>query len=88
MQPNITVTIQNACERRDVGVATGAMLLSRSIGGSFGAALAGALVAQGMAGGAAALDTGFRIAFLACAVVAAISLGVTLTTRDLALRST
>ena len=88
VQPNITVTIQNACERRDVGVATGAMLLSRSIGGSFGAALAGALVAQGMAGGAAALDTGFRIAFLACAVVAAISLGVTLTTRDLALRST
>jgi EmrB/QacA subfamily drug resistance transporter len=93
VQPNITVTIQNACERRDVGVATGCMLLLRSIGGAFGAAMAGAIVAQGMAAGdvagldASFLDASFHWAFLACAVVALLSLGVALTTRDLALRS-
>ncbi len=87
VQPNITVTIQNACERRDVGVATGCMLLFRSIGGAFGATLAGAIVARGIGGSAALLDAGFQWAFLACAAVAVVSLGVALTTRDLALRS-
>lgn len=88
VQPNITVTIQNACERRDVGVATGCMLLLRSIGGAFGAAMAGAIVAHGMAeGGAGALDASFHLAFLACAGVAAASFAVAITTRDLALRS-
>ncbi len=40
VQPNITVMIQNAAERRDVGTATGCMLLFRAIGGAFGATLA------------------------------------------------
>ena len=87
VQPNITVTIQNACERRDVGVATGCMLLFRSIGGAFGATLAGAMVALGMANGGAWLDASFHWAFLICAGVSLASLGVALTTRDLALRS-
>ena len=88
VQPNITVTIQNACERRDVGVATGCMLLFRSIGGAFGAAMAGAIIARALrAGGPDSLDRGFHIAFAACAAIALLSLGVALTTRDLALRS-
>lgn len=86
VQPNITVTIQNACERRDVGVATGCMLLLRSIGGAFGAAMAGAIVAAGMAD-PVLLASGFHWAFLATAAVALASLAVAATTRDLALRS-
>lgn len=89
VQPNITVTIQNACERRDVGVATGTMLLLRAIGGAFGAAMAGAIVADAMAagGGPAALEAGFSHAFLAAALVALASLAVVLSMRDLALRA-
>jgi predicted MFS family arabinose efflux permease len=37
VQPNITVAIQNAAARPDVGVATGCMLLFRAIGGAAGA---------------------------------------------------
>jgi EmrB/QacA subfamily drug resistance transporter len=44
VQPNITVAIQNAAERHDVGAATGAMLLFRAIGGAMGAALAGSVL--------------------------------------------
>ncbi len=44
VQPNITVAIQNAAERRDVGVATGCMLLFRAIGGAFGATLAAVML--------------------------------------------
>ena len=60
VQPNITVAIQNAAERRDVGVATGSMLLFRAIGGAFGATLAGVML----------LRYGFGAGFGACAVVA------------------
>ena len=42
--PNIMVTVQNACERRDVGTATGALLFLRSLGGAFGSTLVGALL--------------------------------------------
>jgi MFS family permease len=117
VQPNITVTIQNAADPRDVGIATGCMLLLRSIGGAFGATMSGAIVAWALAAqsglpagmGAAllegrgtmlasldpglrasvlaAVDSGFHIAFLAATVVAAASLAIALTTRDLALRS-
>ena len=64
MQPNITVAIQNAAERRDVGVATGCMLLFRAIGG-----------ALGDIGGVMLLRTVWR-GFGACAVVAALSAGI------------
>lgn len=117
VQPNITVTIQNAADPRDVGVATGCMLLLRSVGGAFGATMSGAIVTWALAAqsglpagmGAsllegratvlaaldpgvratalAAVDSGFHIAFLAASAIAAASLAIALTTRDLALRS-
>jgi predicted MFS family arabinose efflux permease len=77
VQPNITVSIQNAAERRDVGIATGCMLLFRSIGGAFGATLAGLLL----------LSHGFPAAFGVCAVVAAISLLVAARMPDSILRA-
>ncbi|HEY0421355.1 MAG TPA: MDR family MFS transporter [Acetobacteraceae bacterium] len=45
--PTSMVVVQNAAGRTDVGAATGALLLLRSMGGAFGSTLAGAvLVAQ------------------------------------------
>jgi EmrB/QacA subfamily drug resistance transporter len=77
VQPNITVAIQNAAERRDVAVATGAMLLFRAIGGAFGATIAGVmLLAHGFAGG-----------FGACAAVAGLALLIGVWMRDAKLRS-
>ena len=43
--PSSLVIVQNAAERRDVGVATGSLLLLRSMGGAFGSTLVGALIA-------------------------------------------
>ena len=77
VQPNITVAIQNAAERRDVGTATGCMLLFRSIGGAFGATLAGLLL----------LSHGFPAAFGVCAVAAAISLAIAARMPDSVLRT-
>ncbi len=61
--PNLTTVIQNGVEPRDLGVATSANALFRSLGGAFGVALAGALVnavlfARLGADGALALHTG------------------------------
>jgi EmrB/QacA subfamily drug resistance transporter len=77
VQPNITVAIQNAAERRDVGIATGCMLLFRAIGGAFGATLAAAML----------LDYGFAAGFAACAAVAALAIGIAALMRDALLRS-
>jgi len=78
VQPNITVAIQNAAARADVGVATGCMLLFRAIGGAAGATLAGTVM----------LAAGFSAAFLACAVAAGVAVGVAGWMRDSALRAT
>ena len=77
IQPNITVTIQNAAERADVAVATGCMLLFRSIGGASGATLAGTVM----------LAYGFRAAFLTCAACALVAIAVAGGMRDQTLRS-
>ena len=77
VQPNITVAIQNAADRRDVGVATGCMLLFRAIGGSAGVTLAGTML----------LEAGFHWAFGACAVAALLALLIGVLMRDLSLRS-
>ncbi len=77
VQPNITVAIQNAVERRDVAVATGCMLLFRAIGGAFGATIAGVMLrAHGFPGG-----------FGVCAAVAVLALLIGLGMRDAVLRS-
>lgn len=77
VQPNITVAIQNAAARADVGAATGCMLLFRAIGGACGATLAGTIL----------LSSGFHAAFGACAAAAALALGIGVMMRDMALRS-
>ena len=50
VMPNLTVAIQNAVARDDLGVATSASSFMRSLGGSFGVAIAGAIVAARLAG--------------------------------------
>jgi EmrB/QacA subfamily drug resistance transporter len=77
VQPNITVAIQNAAARADVGVATGCMLLFRAIGGAAGVTLAGTVM----------LAAGFAASFGACALVAVLALLIGLAMRDMALRS-
>ncbi|HEX3347972.1 MAG TPA: MDR family MFS transporter [Acetobacteraceae bacterium] len=42
--PTSMVVVQNAAERRDIGAATGALLFLRSMGGAFGASIAGAVL--------------------------------------------
>jgi EmrB/QacA subfamily drug resistance transporter len=77
VQPNITVAIQNAAARPDVGVATGCMLLFRAIGGATGATLAGAVM----------LHDGFPAAFLACAAFALAAVFIAALMPDRQLRS-
>ncbi len=77
VQPNITVAIQNAVERRDLGTATSAMLLFRALGGAFGATLAIAALRWG----------GFAGGFGSCAVAAAAAILVASAMRDARLRS-
>jgi EmrB/QacA subfamily drug resistance transporter len=76
VQPNITVAIQNAAERRDIGIATGCMLLFRAIGGAFGATIAAAVLAR----------AGFAGGFGACAVFALLALVIAGFMRDAKLR--
>jgi MFS family permease len=77
VQPNITVAIQNAAERRDIGTATGCMLLFRAIGGAFGATLAVT----------ALLAFGFAAGFGSCALFAGASIVIAAVMRDSLLRS-
>jgi EmrB/QacA subfamily drug resistance transporter len=77
VQPNITVAIQNAAARPDVGVATGCMLLFRAIGGATGATLAGTVM----------LHEGFPAAFLACAAFVLAAVLIAASMPDLQLRS-
>lgn len=120
IMPSALVLVQNAAERRDVGVATGSLLLLRSMGGAFGSTLTGALLASSFASALAAqgitahidigemrghgtgeavlteavrqalgagLASGFHLAFLACAVLTAVSLGLAFGMREQKLRS-
>jgi EmrB/QacA subfamily drug resistance transporter len=47
IQPCITMTVQNAVETHDLGIATSGTLLFRMIGGAFGATMVGAIVTGG-----------------------------------------
>jgi EmrB/QacA subfamily drug resistance transporter len=77
VQPNITVAIQNAAARPDVGIATGCMLLFRAMGGATGATLAGIMM----------LKYGFPAAFLVCAVFTLFAIAIAALMQDLSLRS-
>jgi EmrB/QacA subfamily drug resistance transporter len=52
--PSVLVIVQNAAERRDVGVATGTLLFLRSMGAALGSTLVGTLLAARFAAGLAA----------------------------------
>jgi hypothetical protein len=52
--PNLTTAIQNAVERRDLGVATSASAFLRSLGGALGVALSGAILTTRLHGAAVA----------------------------------
>jgi MFS family permease len=90
--PCVSVSTQNAAERRDLGVASGGVLLFRMIGGAVGATLTGALLTAHLddspsRAGTAALTGGFHLAFLACAGFAVLGLLLASLSQDSILRA-
>jgi hypothetical protein len=94
----LTVAIQNAVDRRDLGIATASANLFRSLGGSFGVALFGAVFASRLgtastdpeqlaASGAAEVASALHTVFLIGAPVALLGLLVVLTLREVPLRA-
>ncbi len=61
VMPASLVTVQNAAERRDVGVATGTLLFLRAMGAALGSTLVGALLSGRFASGLAARGVTTRI---------------------------
>jgi EmrB/QacA subfamily drug resistance transporter len=61
VMPASLVMVQNAAERRDVGVATGTLLFLRAMGAALGSTLVGALLAGRFAAGLAARGITARI---------------------------
>lgn len=86
----LTISIQNAVDRRDLGIATASANLFRALGGSFGVALFGSVFAsrlgtdpehlQGV--GAAEVASALHTVFLIGAPVALLGLLVVLTLRE------
>jgi EmrB/QacA subfamily drug resistance transporter len=83
VMPTSLVAAQNQAGRRDMGAATGTLLLLRAMGGAFGATMAGAFLAIAHAN----MAEGFRLGFLACAALQAIATVVAWRMEDLRLRS-
>jgi hypothetical protein len=86
----LTVALQNAVERRDLGIATASANLVRALGGAVGVALFGALFAGGL-DGTAGLDPhatadALQTVFLVAAPFAAAGLLVVLLLEELPLR--
>ena len=92
----LTVAIQNAVERRELGIATASANLFRSLGGAVGVALFGALFASRLGGGSSpdaalgaspvAVADALHGVFLAAAPVAALGVLVVLTLKEVPLR--
>jgi EmrB/QacA subfamily drug resistance transporter len=61
VMPSSLVMVQNAVERRDVGVATGTLLFLRAMGAALGSTLVGALLSGRFATGLAARHVAARI---------------------------
>jgi EmrB/QacA subfamily drug resistance transporter len=91
----LTVAIQNAVDRRDLGIATASANLFRSLGGSVGVALFGAVFASRLGTGperlegvaAAEVASALHTVFLIGAPVALLGLLVVLTLREVPLRT-
>jgi len=78
--PTVTVSVQNAVARRDLGAATGLLAFLRSLGAAFGVAILGAIVLGAGGEGAATSGLGvdpsdFRLAFIAALIAILIGLG-------------
>ncbi len=84
----LTVAIQNNVERRDLGIATASANLFRSLGGSVGVAVFGALFAGRLDGPLSATTAAdaLHTVFLAAAPVAALGALVVLTLKEVPLR--
>jgi EmrB/QacA subfamily drug resistance transporter len=83
----LTIAIQNAVERRELGIATASANLFRSLGGSVGVAVFGALFAARVHGPSpAAVADALSTVFLAAAPVAALGALVVLTLKEVPLR--
>ena len=83
--PNLTVTMQNAVARDELGAATGAMIFLRSLGGAAGVAVSGAMLGARLVrvtGGvpATSIATATRLglvdSFLLCGVVVCVGLAL------------
>jgi EmrB/QacA subfamily drug resistance transporter len=84
VMPTSLVAAQSQSAGREVGAATGTLLLLRAMGGAFGATMAGALLALAHTN----LGAGFRLAFLACAALQALATVIALRMEDVPLRAT
>ena len=83
----LTIAIQNAVERSELGIATASANLFRSLGGAVGVALFGALFAGRLHGpGPAATADALSGVFLAAAPVGALGALVVLTLKEVPLR--
>jgi EmrB/QacA subfamily drug resistance transporter len=84
----LVLAIQNAVDRRDIGIATASANLFRSLGGSVGAALFGAIFASRVSAGAGPgeIADALGTVFLAAAPVAALGLVVVLFLKEKPLR--
>ncbi len=84
VMPTSIVTVQSQAAQRDVGTATGILLLVRALGGAFGATMAGAVLAY------AASDqmNGFRLGFFICSVMLAVGTLIAFSMENAMLRNT
>ena len=84
----LTIAIQNAVDRRDLGVATASANLFRALGGAFGVALFGSVfAARAGTSSAAEVASALHTVFLIGAPVALLGLLVVLTLREIPLRT-
>jgi MFS family permease len=84
VMPTSLVAAQSQAGPRDLGVSTGTLLLTRAMGGAFGATMADALLAIAHQN----LAHGFRLGFLACAALELVAVVVALRMEDIQLRQT
>jgi EmrB/QacA subfamily drug resistance transporter len=84
VNPSSLVAAQSQSDRGDMGAATGLLLLTRAMGGAFGATIAGVLLASAHPD----LERGFRLAFLASAVLLVLATFVALRMQDVRLSNT
>jgi MFS family permease len=84
VMPISLVQAQSLAARRDMGAATGLLMLMRAMGGAFGATLVGAMLALAHPD----LHRGFRYGFCACAVLQIVATVIGWRMKEMPLRST